>query len=714
MSLRTNSNWPNLRPSVLLSIALATVCAGSAFAQQRAPVASLVPIANSVTPAIASGKDLGTIDPTTKMQIHVGLVMRDLTGLEAYADAASDPRSPLYRQWLTPEQIADQFGADYSQTQQLIGYLKGKGLNVVLADRQRIGLTVEGTAAQMQSAFGTTIHSYVTVNENNGAPLIVHANPVPLQIPTQYAAVVQDVHGIETFTRPIRRGTQMNPTAIRQCYSNVTTWNGGFQGQGMTVAFSNWDGLRKTNALSYISTYGLPTPAGGAGTNLVWSPATGGTSNGGTVTGQIEGDLDLQMELASAPLATIICYDGSSTLEAVLSSEASQNVADVISESYGWSYTGNSATTAHSYHVTMNAQGQTYMAASGDSGTHDYTYWTGSALANGSYPYPGDDADVLAVGGTDPTVSGGARSTEPGWSGSGGGWYTSGTTYGARPAWQLSGNSSSTKYPSVTNKLIPDIGLQATTALVYYNGSGGTGLYTVGGTSAASPTFAGLLVVMEQRLAAANGTAKFRLGKIQQLIYSMNGRSDVWFDVTTGSSNGVLADHTTSSNVAGFDLVTGWGAPKMDGFYNSFFMKGHVTLQNWGGSAAQPVTIEIRNSGGTTVQTVNTSLDGSGNFSFIPTQTLAAGTYTLTCKASHWLRQGLTGVSLDRGNLPTNISFSLVNGDCDGDNVVGPSDLNVLRSNFGGSNASADLDGDGVVGPSDLNILRTNFGQSGY
>src|SRR5207253_5901579 len=98
-----------------------------------------------------------------------------------------------------------------------------------------------------------------------------------------------------------------------------------------------------------------------------------------------------QMVLGQAPLATIIIYDnGSSDLVGVLSKEATDNKADVISESYGWNVSGATLSSAHTQHTTMTTQGITYLAASGDSGN----------IANSSFQYPDYDPEVLNIGGT--------------------------------------------------------------------------------------------------------------------------------------------------------------------------------------------------------------------------------------------------------------------------------------------------------------------------
>src|SRR5206468_692654 len=155
-----------------------------------------------------------------------------------------------------------------------------------------------------------------------------------------------------------------------------------------------------------------PTPPGGVGSNITVVTISGGSGGGAP---GAEGDLDIQMVLGMAPLCNFRIYDGGgSDLIGVLTAEVNDNLSDVISESYGWSLPASTATSAHNLHLSMTAQGITYMAASGDSGT-----------SLEPYSYPDYDPEVLMVGGTIASFdSSGNRTGEVGWSGSGGGWST--------------------------------------------------------------------------------------------------------------------------------------------------------------------------------------------------------------------------------------------------------------------------------------------------
>lgn len=138
----------------------------------------------------------------------------------------------------------------------------------------------------------------------------------------------------------------------------------------------------------------------------------------------------------------------------------------------------------------------------------------------------------------------------------------------------------------------------------------------------------------------------------------------------------------------------------------------NVGLQDYvGDPTAVPVSIELIDSANNSSLFENLFVDTRG---FVTVTAPAAGTYSVRAKASHWLSKLAVEVPVSsNGNF--GLSFSLLNGDVDGDNEVGSSDLSEVSSAFlsadGDPNfsAAADLDGDGEVGSSDLSILSTNF-----
>ena len=585
------------------------------------PVAAVqvakVPILEGLPlPILQRSIQLGRADPLQLMSVTVSMPYADSAAMEQFAESVSDPKSPNYRQFITPEQVGERFGISQERVQAISDYLKSQGLNVTMVAKNRLTVSCEGTVAQIETAFGTTIDQYVA------DPILLKGGDVggneefiapstELKVPAHIAGDIIGVSGIETYTKPMHRAI-LTPTQTRGLYNTAPLYAAGVQGQGRTIGISNWDGYRLTNVPLYYTKYALPTPAGGVGSNVHEVKISGGA---GTGTAGGEGDLDIQMVLGMAPLCEFYIYDGgASDLIGVLTREVNDNLCDVISESYGWNLTSSTWIPAHNLHLSMTTQGITYMDASGDSGT-----------TLGAYDYPNYDPEVLMVGGTTATVNTttGVRISETGWSGSGGGWSTKAATFNTRPSWQVGTGVSTT----INYRMLPDLSFQASSTTgayyFYYNGALSSGSI---GTSFSSPVFAGMLGVAEQKLIAlgglpANSAGKQRFGRLQNLIYSQNGRTDVWFDVISGN-NGNLPSGVASNCTAKWDYVTGWGCMDMNAFVTSQNPLFNITEPNG-------VPTQILPSGGTTMNVTITPITG----------TVAAGSQKLFYKettASTW------------------------------------------------------------------------------
>jgi len=129
------------------------------------------------------------------------------------------------------------------------------------------------------------------------------------------------------------------------------------------------------------------------------------------------------------------------------------------------------------------------------------------------------------------------------------------------------------------------------------------------------------------------------------------------------------------------------------------------------------VTVQLYKAGtGTLVDTKTATLNSSGSFSISSQAPIAS--YDVYVKASHWLRRKLTNQTFGTGAL-SGLSFSLLNGDVNGDNSVSLADFGQLKLAYGSTpssgnwNPNADLDGNGSVGLSDFGILKLNYGKGG-
>jgi len=528
-----------------------------------------VPLRDGVLPALSKSKVVGNVDPNQKLTIGIGLQPRHLAELEAFADSVSDPSSPNFRQFMTPEQVGLNFGASVTDQTNLVNYLKSKGFTIDLVAPSGAGIIATAKISQIQTAFGTTLKMFQGPNPE-GKTVTYRANTTALTLPSNIANVVTSVSGVESYTRPKPMAdTQLIvPDVARTLYNIDPFYGSGVgqnYGQGITIGISNWDGYRLNNLPSYITTFGLPTPPAGPGSN-VKVVVVGFPSGPNPPAG--EGDLDIQMELGMAPLAKILIYDGYDLLPTLIKEE-SDNKASIISESYGWFLTTNAANAAHNLHLMMSAQGQTYFASSGDSGT----------ASNNPYYYPGIDSEVSMIGGTISTVddvTGVRTAADVGWSDGGGGWSTNSAGLNVRPKWQ--------KGPGVINvnkRLTPDFSAIAwgdpggCVGIYYNNDAGGTvptpTLLGIGGTSVSSPLLAGQVGIMLGRLAFRTGDPNPRIGRMNNAIYAVKDKSLYFTDILQGN-NGTLPNGQPSFAHPGWDAVTGWGVPHWDKIFRLFHL----------------------------------------------------------------------------------------------------------------------------------------------
>lgn len=208
------------------------------------------------------------------------------------------------------------------------------------------------------------------------------------------------------------------------------------------------------------------------------------------------------------------------------------------------------------FYKQIGQQGWTVVSGSGDHGATDYsdlaaTKFSATPIVN----FPADVPWVTAVGGTTLLhMSSGTHETA--WDGSGGGF----SKFFSEPDFQK-GLPSTIETSLKGQRGIPDVAANAnpvTAMAIYFHGQ----WQQVGGTSAATPTWAAIIAV-------ANQMAGHPLGFINPGLYKIatsDKAAQDFRDITSGDNSfaesGVSVQGYTA--VAGWDPVTGCGSPVAD------------------------------------------------------------------------------------------------------------------------------------------------------
>ena len=219
-------------------------------------------------------------------------------------------------------------------------------------------------------------------------------------------------------------------------------------------------------------------------------------------------------------------------------------------------------------------QGQSFFNASGDSDAY-----------TGPIASPADNPYVTVVGGTTLTTSGpsGAWVSETVWNwgsgqGSGGGISTS-----LQPAF-LAGRHQHGCQPGLGHQRnIPDVAMAADN--VFEIADNGRSLSGIGGTSCATPLWAGFTALVNQQ-AAASG--KPPVGFLNPVLYAIgegSGYNSAFHDITTGNNTSASSPSKFFA-VAGYDLCTGWGTPTGSNLINALVTPAFVPIVTAGSLGA--------------------------------------------------------------------------------------------------------------------------------
>jgi subtilase family serine protease len=445
----------------LTTICVITICAATlSFAEAPDRIGTIsasqtVALAKSLHPKAQPEFDLGPVEPSRPLSYITLLVapspsqQKDLDQLLAQQQ---DSRSHNYHKWLTPAQFADRFGLSHNDLNKVTAWLKSQGFKVISVGGGRNSVIFSGTAAQVETAFGTEIHSYKIDGEEH------FANSTPVLVPSGLGGVIRSVMGLHDFRpRPANRKSRLGALRgprpdyydgnylfpnflapgdiatiydIAPLYALATPING----TGEKLAIMGQTDILLADINDFRNGFGLtpiPTGSGGCTTTttgtvgIIIAPCTTTNfayvlvgSDPGTLGSDIlEADLDVEWSGAVASDAQIIFVNAPATaggvndsLNTAINPPSGPPVAPVISMSYGLCEA--QAQDVETLLQQGNAEGVTIMMASGDTGAAACDY--GPATADPPYPaasgglavnYPASSPEATAVGGTEITIA---------------------------------------------------------------------------------------------------------------------------------------------------------------------------------------------------------------------------------------------------------------------------------------------------------------------
>jgi kumamolisin len=513
------------------------------------PAVRLVPLPDSNHPEPGNCRRIGK-SPANR-RITVTVILKRPRPL----DLARLARNPLSR-----EEYSRTHGASESAINQMRAMAARHGLALVNEDRAARRVWLRGTVEQLEQTFGVTLNDYEHTAAVLGAAAAAgsarqfQAFIGALSVPEPESAVIEMVLGLDTrpVARPHLRRLRDLANADAHAADSYTSpqvaqaydYPAG-NGQGQCIGIVELGGgYQNSDMQTYFRQLGLTPPT------VVAVPVDGGSNQPGDPNGA-DGEvaLDIQVAGAIAPAATIAVYFAPNTNQGFQDAVSAAihdttNRPSVISISWGgpestWDQAG--LTSFDNTLQTAAAVGVTITVASGDSGSSD-----GVSDGGNHVDFPASSPHVLGCGGTQLTLTNGARTAETAWNDeAAGGGATGGgvSAVFALPSWQTrvgvptaSGAQGGRGVPDVSGDAAPATGYQ-----VLVDGQS----EVVGGTSAVAPLWAALVALVNQQTGR-------QAGFVNPLLYPAGEAN--FFDIISGSNGSYSA-------AAGWDPCTGLGSP---------------------------------------------------------------------------------------------------------------------------------------------------------
>jgi hypothetical protein len=531
---------------------------------------------------------VGHVPHQSNITLSIGLPTPDPEGLQTALSKISDPTSPQFRKYLTPAQFHATYGAKAADYQALKDWASANGLSVTATYPNNLLLGVSGTAAQIRTALYVNL---VKRQDSEGNPFMaVDREPsIDLAVPILW------INGLTSHRAPQRAsvsgtggcpgpncGTSYRASDLRNAYLGHDPYTAALTGTGQVVGLLQFASYNPADIAGYdaLQKESLTLDP----TNVISKVIGPAPSPNDEVC------LDIEMVQAMAPGAKVFVFqslNADQMFQAMATSDP-----QLTSASSSWLFQ-----TDANIQLALNQMqmiGVSFFNASGDYGDvgdpENNLDMDGLTLVGGTFL----STNPLTAGWPNPVYPNPYYSSESTWNqglplrskGVTGGGIMNGSEPSCTcwPSPQCCGNgvpipeyqrtimliNAATNGGSEVWRNYPDVAMIADNIEIFYGGN----TETVGGTSVASPLWAGLIALVNQWILQLD-PAQGLVGFVNPTLYAIGlTRGSPTFDLYQACFNDI-DDNGTNFNgfgngfksVAGYDLCTGLGTPKSGLFY---------------------------------------------------------------------------------------------------------------------------------------------------
>jgi subtilase family serine protease len=453
---------------------------------------------------VVNATSLGALDPNKTLTVRVALQAHNASQL-AQAVASG--------QRFTDSQLMSQYAPTSSDVAAVTNYLQTQGFTNIAVSPNHLLVSADGTVAQAQKAFNTSLTSFSLGGKN------VFANTTPALVPDSLGGIVLAVLGLNDAAHMSSGPTACFPTdpapsgtpCVRDydAHAIQTFYDAGSapDGSNTTVAVMAEGDVSQTVTDLRYEEQQLGLPQVPVNVVKVGLPSSDTAGVG-------EWDLDTQSSTGIAGnVKALYIYDTTSLTDSDVANEYSKwesdNLAQLGNSSFGEcefaAYLDGAMRADDQTLMFAAAHGQTMFASSGDTGSSCALAPTNGAPGSGPpfVSYPASSPWVVAVGGT--TVTSNNDETylgETAWNAGGGGL----SQFENATSWQEPVQLTTGILAAGNLRGVPDVAMAAdpnsggylvytTQPLQFVNGSCGSPC-GVGGTSEASPLSMGVYARM--------------------------------------------------------------------------------------------------------------------------------------------------------------------------------------------------------------------------